>query len=224
MKRLLYLVCISVCAFVAVSMSGCDDDETYADMKNKEKRAINKFLKDNDVCGPITTISEAEFLAKDTVTDTAKNEFVLFNEDGIYMQIVNRGEGKSMEELAREEADTTVSKVIICRFLEYDIENGYIVCNNHEYISVYDKMMCRYDLRGRSFTASFEKGGIMYSKYGSVVPKGWLKPLSYIRLTKQSGREAKVRLIVPHSSGTSNASGYVLPMYYEISYLLPPNW
>jgi hypothetical protein len=31
---------------------------------------------------------------------------------------------------------------------------------------------------------------------------------------------AKVRLIVPHSSGTSNASQYVLPYDYEITYQL----
>ena len=36
----------------------------------------------------------------------------------------------------------------------------------------------------------------------------------------ETGKQAKVRLIVPHSSGTSNASNYVLPYYYEISYEL----
>ena len=63
----------------------------------------------------------------------------------------------------------------------------------------------------------------MYSAYGNMVPKGWLKPLNYIRLTRVAGNEAKVRLIVPHSSGTTNASGYVLPFFYEITYQVSPN-
>lgn len=210
-------------ATLASSLISCDDDETYADMKEKEKRAINDFIKDNDLCGPIKVISEQQFLANDSTTDTISNEFVLFNEDGIYMQIVRRGEGKTMVELAKEQSkDSTISKEILCRFFEYDIENAGYVCENYNYISVFDKMLCKYDHRGRQYTASFEQGGIMYGKYGSVVPKGWLKPLNYIRLTKQAGREAKVRLIVPHSSGTQNASGYVTPMYYEITYQLPP--
>ena len=86
-----------------------------------------------------------------------------------------------------------------------------------------DKMMCTYDHYSRSYTASFTEGE-MKTAYGSVVPAGWLKPLDFIRLTKTDGEEAKVRLIVPHSSGTSNASGHVQPFYYEISYMIPPNY
>ncbi|MDE7118722.1 MAG: DUF4827 domain-containing protein, partial [Bacteroidaceae bacterium] len=48
--------------------------------------------------------------------------------------------------------------------------------------------------------------------------------IQFIRLTKVAGEEAKVRIIVPHSSGTANASGHVLPFYYEITYQIPPNY
>ena len=64
----------------------------------------------------------------------------------------------------------------------------------------------------------------MKATYNSQVPAGWLKPLNYIKLTKVAGEEAKVRLIVPHTSGTTNASGHVLPFYYEITYQIPPNY
>ena len=141
-------------ATLASSLISCDDDETYADMKEKEKRAINDFIKDNDLCGSIKVISEQQFLANDSTTDTISNEFVLFNEDGIYMQIVRRGEGKTMVELAKEQSkDSTISKEILCRFLEYDIENAGYVCENYNYISVFDKMLCKYDHRGRQYTA-----------------------------------------------------------------------
>lgn len=217
MKKLLYIL-LAVCCISSVF--SCRDEETYADMKNKEKNAIKKFLKDNDFVGPITEISEAQFYAQDSITDTLKNEFVLFKEDGIYMQIVNRGEGKSMIEMAKEQSsDSTISKTIICRFLEYDIEGGSITYSNIYSAAIIDKMLCTYTHFGRSYKASFTEG-YMKNYYESAVPKGWIKPLDYIRLTRNAGRIAKVRLIVPHSSGTGNAQGYVLPMYYEISYQL----
>ena len=55
-------------------------------------------------------------------------------------------------------------------------------------------------------------------------PKDGSNPLDFIRLTKVAGEEAKVRIIVPHTSGTANASGHVLPFYYEITYQIPPNY
>ena len=80
-----------------------------------------------------------------------------------------------------------------------------------------DKIQLTYSHRGKSYSGSFTQG-YMLRKYGSVVPKGWFKPFDYIKLSHNSGRIAKVRLIVPHSSGTSNASQYVLPCYYEITF------
>jgi hypothetical protein len=58
----------------------------------------------------------------------------------------------------------------------------------------------------------------MRQYHGEVVPTGWLKPLDFIRLSKDDSKIAKVRLIVPHSAGTTNASQYVLPYYYEITF------
>ena len=218
MRKLIYVI-ISLCCVMIVA--GCHDDETYAEMKKKEKRAIEKFLKDNDIVGPITVISEEQFAAQDSTTDTLRNEFVLFEEDGIYMQIISRGEGKTMVELAKEQSsDSTISKTILCRFLEYDIEDASIINTNLYSSSTVDKMLCKYVHRSRTYTASFTYGYMLNTYNSSYVPTGWLKPLNYIRLTRNSGRIAKVRIIVPHTSGTQNASNYVLPMYYELSYQL----
>ena len=63
---------------------------------------------------------------------------------------------------------------------------------------------------------------VMYINYGSTaVPSGWLVPLSYINLgryTSSDAELAKVRLIVPHSAGQSNAVQSVYPCLYEITY------
>lgn len=214
MKRLLYIL---PSLLLALWVASCDDDESYAEMKNKERKAINAFVKDNDLVGPIKVISESTFLAQDTMTDVDANEFVLFNEDGIYMQIVRKGVGRNTREMAMEKADSTVNFRLLCRFMEYDIENADTTYSNLFTPSVVDKLQVNYSVRSRSYTASFTEG-YMKSYYGSAVPEGWLKPLDYIRLTRQTDSIAKVRLIVPHSSGTSNAANYVLPYYYEISY------
>ena len=219
-----------ICRQLSISMFttiGCDDGETYAEQKKKEQSAIGQFLRNNDFVGPIKTISEEQFYKQDTMTDVSKNEFVRFNKDGIYMQIIRKGEGPTMVELAKERKDSTVTRPILCKFLEYDIQGGDTTNTNltiyKDMTSKIDKMMCTYDHYSRSYTASFTEGE-MKTAYGSVVPAGWLKPLDFIRLTKTDGEEAKVRLIVPHSSGTSNASGHVQPFYYEISYMIPPNY
>ena len=211
----------TIWAFVALCgmtmLYSCDNGETYADMKEREKNAINRFIADNN----IKVISQDQFIAQDSTTNVEENEFVLFNEDGIYMQIESRGEGKSMIEMAKEQsADSTISKTILCRFLEYDIEGGDTITTNKYSSSIVDKMLVKYIHRSRRYQASFIEGKMVEKYKSSVVPQGWIKPLDYVRLTRNSGRIAKIRIIVPHSSGTSNASGYVLPMYYEISYQL----
>lgn len=206
-----------------LSIAGCNEGETYADQKNKEKRAIQRFIKDNSVIGPIKVISEAQFYAQDSTTDVSKNEFVEFKEDGIYMQIVRKAEGKSMVELALEKDDSVARKPISCKFMEYDIENADTTLTNFYMNSITDKMQVTYSHHSRSYTGYFTSGR-MLSNYGkSNVPDGWLKPLNFIKLSSIDGKQAKVRIIVPHSSGTNNASTYVLPYYYEITYLLPPN-
>jgi hypothetical protein len=220
MKKIIYFAI----ALVGITATfSCNDEETYAEMKKKEKHAIENFIKDNDYTGPITVITEKQFAEQDSTTDTTRNEFVLFEDDGIYMQVISRGEGKSMIEMSKEQPDSTVSKNILCRFLEYDIESAEVTATNKYSSSIVDKMLCKYKHRGRSYTASFTSGMMLSTYSSATVPSGWLKPLDYIRLTKNAGRIAKVRLIVPHSSGTSNAQGYVLPMYYEISYQLAIN-
>lgn len=218
MKKILISIMTLCCITMIFS---CDDGETYADMKKKEKNAINSFITDNDYVGPIKVITEEQFAAQDSTTDTVKNEFVLFEDDGIYMQIVRRGEGQSMIEMSKTQStDSTINKTILCRFLEYDIEDAEITTSKIYSSSIVDKMLCKYVHRSRTYTASFTEGAMLSKYSSSTVPTGWLKPLDYIRLTRNSGHIAKVRLIVPHTSGTSNASGYVLPMYYEISYQL----
>lgn len=221
MRRLAWGCAAALTAVMAVtSLGSCSDDESYAEMKKKEKRNIQAFIRNNDVVGPIEEIDEAKFLEQDSVTDTLRNQFVRFDDDGIYMQIVRRGNGRSVVEMAKERADSTVNFTLLCRFVEYAIEGADTTEWSGRAPSIVDKLTCSYAHRGRSYTGSFYEG-LMLNKYSSaVVPKAWLKPLDYIRLSRKDNDIAKVRLIVPSTSGTANASTYVLPYYYEITYQL----
>jgi hypothetical protein len=62
----------------------------------------------------------------------------------------------------------------------------------------------------------------MLQAYGSSVPEGWIVPFNYVnigRLKKADDELAHVRLIVPHSQGTtSNAKSNVKPYFYDITF------
>jgi len=192
-------------------IASCNNYETYAEKKDKERAAINQFLKDS----AINVISETEFNQNDSTTDVSKNEFVLFSNTGVYMQIVRKGVGEKLKD-----GETATA---LCRFTEWNILGDSMQLRNDilYYSSVVDKMSVK-NTSG-TFTGSFVSGSsVMYSIYGSTsVPAGWLIPFSYINLGRQStegGEIAKVRLIVPHGEGQSSASSNVYPCFYTITY------
>ncbi|MBR6628544.1 MAG: DUF4827 domain-containing protein [Bacteroidaceae bacterium] len=200
MKKPIFIV---LAILSAIAWCSCEDYETYAEQKEKEKNHIYDFIDEQD----ITVIDMETFEANGQVTDTAKNEFVLFKDKGVYMQIVRKGEGEMMEPGDRG--------VFMARYLEYNIADGDTISGNL-YASTPDKFTC--ERKGDTFSASFTQG-YMYAIYGSAVPKGWLLPFSYITPGRPNDKAAKVRLIVPHSEGTSTAAQYVYPTYYEITYI-----
>lgn len=196
-------------AFCAILMvTACHDTETYADQKDRERTAISKFIAERG----IRVISESEF-KRDTITDVSRNEFVLFENTGVYMQIVRKGCGEKVK------PGETVN--VLCRFDERNLllDSLGLSNNNISYASLPDKFAVTNTLG--TFTASF-LSGVMMSAYGTTsVPAGWLIPLSYInvgRVTKEGEEIAKVNIIVPHSQGTSYALSNVIPYYYEITY------
>ena len=186
----------------------CDDYDTYAEQKTKEKAHINDFIADNG----IVVIDMEAFEKNGFATDTAKNEFVLFKDKGIYMQIVRKGEGRMMEDGDRG--------VFMSRYVEQNIETRDTLSGNL-YASP-DYFTCKRD--GDSFSASFTQGYMMSTYGSSAVPSGWLVPFSYITPGRPNDKAAKVRLIVPHSEATSLAAQYVYPTYYEISYEPEPHF
>ncbi|MDO5075501.1 MAG: DUF4827 domain-containing protein [Bacteroidales bacterium] len=219
--RGLAIFCASALLFTA-----CSEEDTYADLREKEVEQIKNFLKkgvtirdlrDNydliKVPAGINAISEETFKAQGEVTDTSKNEYVLFASTGVYMQIVRKGTGKKLNEGERA--------TLLCRYTEYNIARGKIISTNlgwnHEHF------LDRLSVTNNSgtYTGAFISG-MMYNTYQqSFVPSAWLAPLPYLKLGRQSNATeeiAKVRLIVPSTEGQAKAQQAVYPTFYEITY------
>lgn len=205
-------IALALLAAVVVSIfASCRDNETYAEKRDRERSAINKYLNDSTV----KTISEEQFAANGYKTDLKKNEFVLFASTGVYMQIVRNGCGERLKN--GETAN------VLCRYTERNLLTDSLISSNDllYYSSIPDKMIVT-NTSG-TFQASFVKGqSVMASIYGSTsVPTGWLVPFTYIQLgrpSKDGDEIAKVRLIVPSTSGQESASRSTYPCLYDITF------
>ncbi len=226
MKKVFYTflgLMVAVAGFVS-----CSDDQTYAQQKDKERKAVDAFLKrDVTIVGPsgdticnvgvIKVITEQEFQAQDSTTNLENNEYVLFANNGIYMQIIRKGVGGK---IAKGE-----TRQIACRFVEFNILGDSLQLRNDvSYWHPNPDILAVTNTSG-TFSGRFVTGtqaGAMYQTYGEEkVLEGWMAPLPYIRIGRQStaeGEIAKVRLIVPHTAGQSNAATNVYPCFYEILY------
>lgn len=228
-------ICPSIFSFISLlllavvstfSVVSCDDDETYADRRKRERKQVESFLKNGvevkdpdsgevffSVPGPIKMLTESEFYANDSTTDVSKNEYVLFSGSGIYMQIVRRGAGDKLQDGERA--------TLLTRFTEFNIAADSITSTNTtlDFATLPD-VMTVVNTSG-TFTASFTSG-VLQAQYGSkAVPNGWLVPLTFIGIGRQSAPDeeiAKVRLIIPSTEGQSDAMNNVYACFYEITY------
>ena len=189
---------------LATLLVACDDAVTYSEMKEKERDAVNRFVKENG----IKVISYADFIANDTVTDVASNEFV--EVDDVYMQILNNPNDASD---ARKILPGDTRNMLV-RYHEFNIMEGDTISSNR-YMADADEM--RVTNTDGSYSATFTSG-VMASIYGNAVPTGWLTPLNYLYFTRKTDNLAEVILIVPHSKGTVTASNQVYPCLYRISF------
>ena len=208
------------------AITSCDDNETYADLRKRERNQIESFLEKGakvknpeegddilNVPGNINVISEATFYANDSTTDVSKNEYVLFNGSGVYMQIIRKGVGEKLKE--------GESTRIINRFTEFNIAADSITASNNGILfeTMPEVMTCHNNFG--LITASFTSGLMSQLYRTNAVPSAWIIPLYYINIGRQTAENeeiALVRLIVPSTQGQNDAQYNVYPCFYEISY------
>ena len=205
MKKFLFLAVSLIVA--SVGIVSCDDDETYAEQKEREAKRIRQWIASHD----IDVMSMSDFL-KDTITnnpdcgpDSTRNEYVLFADNGVYMQIVKRGGGEVM--------GPDALWYMNAEFVEVYVGTGDTMTMNH-FQHEPDKLYIK--RKGGNYTASF-LSGVMANVYGTTVPSSWIMPFPYIK-PGMLGGASKVRLIVPHNQGTQTASSNVYPTFYEITF------
>lgn len=201
-----HFIAILATLIIAGTFVACNNYETYGDKKEKERKAINKFIADS----AFVVISESQFHAQGDVTDVNKKEFVYLDNSGVYMQIVSKGCGTPMQN--GETAD------LLIRFIEMCLLDSTVLYND---TSPYDVDIMNVRRQGTTYSASFTQGLMLASYSNATVAAGLLIPLNYINVGRPRSAEdriSKVRLIVPHSQGHQIATSYVYPYYYEISY------
>lgn len=202
MKKLVYALLLVLPAMTFLS---CSKNVSYAEMKERERKYIKHWI---DSAG-IKVISEHQFWAQDSMTDCSKNEYVLFSESGVYMQIEKKGEGVRLKD--------GETRNVLCRFLEREVRTGDTLTTNYYSAAIVDIMMVSNN--SGTYSAYFTKG-YMKENYSPAVPGGWLAPMAYIRLSRDLDSIAKVKLIVPHTQGTGDATTSITPCFYEVSYQL----
>ena len=207
MKKLSIL--LMVILGLGLFSQSCNDGKTYAELKEEEREAILRFIELNK----IKVIDEDQFEAQDSTTNVAANEYVLFEESGVYMQVAEKGNGESLEDGRHE---------ILVRYMEKQIaadgttDTLSFNTNANWYPHPDEFIVTKQE---GSLSASFGINGAMYEAHGSgYVPAGWLLPLNYLKVGREISGRSKVKLILPHSQGTATASGQVFPCFYEITY------
>lgn len=216
MKKLVFL-------FLSLLTAGslfqaCDNSKTYAEMLEDEKNAVERFIKDS----AIHVISVDEFERNDTVTKAKANgnaydEFVFFSGEGVYMQIIDRGDYDVNDKDAYKFVD---GNIICTRYAETNVDTRELAAFNiplEEYMDAGQlyayPAVFRY-VKAETYSAgTFIEMDYVWGQYyaSTAVPQGWLLALPYLR------DNAHVRLIVPSKMGHQSAQQYVTPYFYDIT-------
>ena len=171
----------AVVCVVACCLQSCNNGKTYAEMKEDEADAINAWILNHDY----QVISERDFYNQDTITN--ENQFVLFEESGVYMNIIQPGEGTSKLadgyyemasryfEIAMQNrdgmfavGDTLSGNMNLLDYPAYRVNSSWSLSQYMLYPEVY-----KLTIRGSSYSAAFTESYQMYSIYGTTsVPSG----------------------------------------------------
>ena len=91
MKKV-YSLLVLLCGILF--LTSCNKGETYSDLKDAEREAINRYISKNN----IKVISQTQFTDQGETTNVANNEYVYLDRSGVYMQIVRKGCGEKVKD------------------------------------------------------------------------------------------------------------------------------
>ena len=196
MKKTAFTI-LSVLA-VLMAFQSCSKSRTYAERLADEKKAIDRYIKKEN----IKVISFDEFTRNNEKTDTLKNEYVEL-QTGLYLQIRDKG-SEALADTFKTRDEITV------RFTEYNIIDGFMtVASNINQPNFVDAFI--YTNEDNRLRGEFVDRGTMVETYGSTtVPSGWLIPLKYIH------HNGHIKVIVSSKLGHTVANREVYPYAYDL--------
>lgn len=194
MKKGLGLICLII--GFCIAFGACSNSDTYADKLKRERKNISSFINENG----IVILSE---YPKSGVFK--ENQYFLDSSTGVYINVVDSGNGKraalaTSTQLLNSQVDIRFSGAMTLPIAESDTVGNNLP--GLQPITLTYGISATYTANSSSSTMDY-----IYKSPGIVAP------LQYV------GEKAKVRLIIPFSSGSSYQTAAFLPMYYtELQY------
>ena len=185
MKTKLYLIAT---VLVALSLTACNDDDSYSDLLNIENHASNMFLSNYRIVNEVPADSVFEV--------GPQAPFYRIDPDGfVYMQVLNAGDRKN------DRAKTSES--IYFRYTRYNL----IYWMNNGTLVAYD---------GNADDMSYSATYFNYNDYTLPVSSQWgygiQMPLNFL------GVECEVNLVIKSQYGMQSEISYVQPFLYRVRY------
>lgn len=185
------LILYGVLLVGGVTVVGCKDSKSYAELLTDETQAVNNFLANQNVI--LQLPADMNFMeGKDA-------PYYRLDEDGnVYMQVISSGDKQQM---AQDD------ELIYFRFTRYSLYNY-----NPETGVMSDGWGNSDDLSVGA--ASFRFGNYTLSS-SSQWGSGLQLPLSYV------GMESEVNLVIKSQYGLSSEISQVIPFFYNVRYFKP---
>jgi hypothetical protein len=187
MKNIIYRS-LFVGLIALMTLSACNNDQSYADRLNDERNSVNAYLANHRVC---MTVPE------DTVFEVGENApFYRLDPDGnIYMQVIKAGNRITDKAKAGEP--------IYFRYSRYNLSSWYAdgmltLYSGNE--NTMDEAPCTFNFKDYTLPSSSQWGyGLQY-------------PLLFL------GVGCEVNLVIKSQFGFTNEISYVIPFLYHVRY------
>jgi len=184
MKKLLGTICILIGLTIVFSACG---GETYADKLKKEKKAIERFLAENNI--EVLNVYPEDH-------NFGENQYYLDPATGVYMQVTDPGG----EEKPTKDPRTTI-------YIKYGsiynvLDNSELARSNASGVSIYFDYGDPTTYYSSDYTYNAQK--YYFMSQALVIP-----------LERGLGKYAEVKLLVPFASGTMYQQNSYEPFFYS---------
>lgn len=182
MRKVLGLICFII--GLCVAFGACSSSETYADKLKNERKNISRFINEQNI------IVLSEYPASGVFK---KNEFFRDPETGVYLNVIDSGNGKRATAAQRSLISVRSSNTLI---LPSDTITGNDIITGSQPIGFTYGITITY------------KSTNEYSIDYALLSPGLAIPLKYV------GEDARVSLIVPFAHGSTYQTALFKAMYY----------